>query len=287
MTERKSQRHAWARALRVLALCASLSITHTACARAADEASAASEAAAAPAPGDAAQANTLTQGVRKQIVETSLTLSVTSPRDARAKLERKLAELGGFVQSLSADGEGKGASFHFVVRVPEQKLALLLGHARALGSVGSESQQVKDVTREYVDVDARLRNLERTEQRLLGLLSERTGALADVLAIERELSRVRAESEALTAQLRALDHDVTMATLTVYIAPAYSAVQAPDDAFAAVRALWGDASGVLLRSAASLVWVASMAARMVLVMIPWLPLFALVWWLARRTWLRR
>jgi hypothetical protein len=224
---------------------------------------------------------------RKQIIETTLSLTAQRPRAARQALERKLQELGGFVQLLNTDGVGADVSFHFVLRVPEQKLAAMLTAVRALGSVSNESQEAKDVTREYVDVDARLRNLTRSEERLLALLANQSGALADVIAVEQELTRVRGEAEQLTAQLRALDHDVALATLTVFISPTHTAVHVPDDAFSPVRELWADASGVLASSAASLLWVVSMTARALIALVPWLPVLALTWFGARKLWSAR
>jgi hypothetical protein len=260
----------WAQDVRALVLALFLLPAGNACAsRAAPEASAPAAQAATP-PSAAGHI------ARKQVVETTLTLSAAHPRDARAKLERTLAELGGFVQRLEAQGVAADLSYHFVVRVPEAKLGAMLAAVRTLGSVHSETQEVKDVTREYIDVDARLRNLQRTEQRLLGLLSERSAALADVIAVEQELTRVRGEAEQLTAQLRALDHDVALATLTVWIQPAHTAVAMPDDAFAPVRNLWADAGSVLASSAASLLWAVTFGLRGLLALVPWLPVLALL-----------
>ena len=270
MSHRIREVEVWAKAWAVLLLGGCLLCTGNACAsRSAPEAS------GPPAQASAAAA-TPAQVSRKQIVETTLFVSAQRPRDARAKLERTLAELGGFVQRLEAQGVAADLSYHFVVRVPEAKLGAMLAAVRTLGSVHSETQEVKDVTREYIDVDARLRNLQRTEQRLLGLLSERSAALADVIAVEQELTRVRGEAEQLTAQLRALDHDVALATLTVWIQPAHTAVAMPDDAFAPVRNLWADAGSVLASSAASLLWAVTFGLRGLLALVPWLPVLALL-----------
>jgi hypothetical protein len=181
------------------------------------------------------------------------------------------------VQSLSADGTGSQASARLVMRVPEVRLGALLGFARGLGQVTGETQDARDVTREYIDVEARLRNFARTEERLLGLLGQRTGTLADVIAVETELGRVRGESEALTAQLRALDADVAMAKVTVSIYPSHVAVAMPDDAFAPLRALRADAGGVVAGSASALLGAFAATVRALLALLPWLPLLALAW----------
>jgi hypothetical protein len=263
-----------------LALCLALLSGGNACALAREAPSAAVETAAAPA---AAPPQASPKSVaRKRIIEAALALSAQKPAQARERLERRLMELGGFVESLGSDGSGAGVSVQLVLRVPEANLAALLGAARQLGRVTSETQQSRDVTREYVDVDARLRNLARTEERLLALLGERTGSLADVITVENELARVRAQSEVLTAQLRALDADVAMAKLSVSIDPLPLAVAAPDDALAPLRALWADGAGVVAASASALLSVFAACVRALLALLPWLPVLALGWLGVRR-----
>lgn len=48
---------------------------------------------------------------------------------------------------------------------------------------------------EYVDIEARIANLKRLEDRYVTLLKEQTGKLEDVLKVEQELARVRGEIE--------------------------------------------------------------------------------------------
>ena len=62
----------------------------------------------------------------------------------------------------------------------------------------------EDVGEEFVDVSARMENARRLEQRLVTLLASRTGKLSDVLAVERELARVREDIERYEGRLRYL-----------------------------------------------------------------------------------
>ncbi|NIP80972.1 MAG: DUF4349 domain-containing protein, partial [Gemmatimonadetes bacterium] len=75
----------------------------------------------------------------------------------------------------------------------------------------------EDVGEEYVDVQAQVANSRRLEQRLLELLAERTGDLDDVLAVERELARVRERIDRQEGRLRYLRDRVSMSTLTVTV----------------------------------------------------------------------
>jgi hypothetical protein len=81
-----------------------------------------------------------------------------------------------------------------------------------LGTVRSRQITGQDVTEEYVDFEARVRNLERQEARLLTFMDKAT-RIPDLLAIEQEVARVRGEIERLTGRMRFLSGKVEMATV--------------------------------------------------------------------------
>ncbi|MCC6878012.1 MAG: DUF4349 domain-containing protein, partial [Sandaracinaceae bacterium] len=89
------------------------------------------------------------------------------------------------------------------LRVPAAELEALRRELRGLGELGYEREEIADVTDEHSDLNARLRNARREEERLLALMEERTHSLADVLAVEARLSAVRERIEQLEATERA------------------------------------------------------------------------------------
>ncbi len=86
---------------------------------------------------------------------------------------------------------------------------------RKLGQVTKIAEATDDVTEEYIDVEARLANSKRLEERIVELLEERSGKLADILEIERELARVRETIERIEGQLRYLSNQTSLATITI------------------------------------------------------------------------
>ena len=128
-----------------------------------------------------------------------------------------------------------------------------------------------------------MRNLTRTEERLLSLLQQASGTLSDVLAVERELTRVRGEIEQITSQLRALEHDIAMATLSLRLSSDEpDALIGPDDAWRPLRVLKRDAGAVVATSAGALLAAIAFALRSLLALLPWTPLLALLWLGVRR-----
>ena len=75
----------------------------------------------------------------------------------------------------------------------------------------------QDVSDQYYDIEARIKNKKVEEQTLNKILQERSGKLEDVLKIEVELSRVRGEIEQLEGKIRVLENLSSLATLTINV----------------------------------------------------------------------
>jgi hypothetical protein len=108
----------------------------------------------------------------------------------------------------------QSSSAQVTLRVPAEKLGSVEAQAAKLGKVLSQSAAESDVTQQHVDLSARLKNLQAEEVRLRGFLDKAT-KVSEMLEIERELSRVRGDIEAMQAQITYLDQQVAMATLTL------------------------------------------------------------------------
>ena len=154
-----------------------------------------------------------------RIVRTATLLLVAADFDAaRTALTRIVAEMNGFVGSLDVSGVPPNPRvLTATIRIPSARLDAALGSMKALGKVLNESQSADDVTEQALDLEARIANGRNTEKRLNDLLQKRTGDLSDVLAAERELSRVREEIERLDAQRQNLEKRVTYSTVSLRI----------------------------------------------------------------------
>jgi len=132
---------------------------------------------------------------------------------------RALAQrVGGYVADVSVqDGHDQPHSATLEVRMPAARFDDALAALRALGSVESVNVSTADVGEEYVDVNARMDNARKLEERLIGLLATRTGKLRDVLDVERELSRVREEIERYEGRLRYLRTRAAVSTISVTV----------------------------------------------------------------------
>jgi hypothetical protein len=147
---------------------------------------------------------------------------VTKHRDqAVAAVRAALADLGGFVASGSVSGEDGNGSASFEVKVPARDVGTFRARMAALGEVRRDSEKAEDVTEARADLRARLGNARAEESRMLALLAEKTGNLADVVAVEKELAAVRETIERFEAQERVLEGQIAMATVKVEVVTAF------------------------------------------------------------------
>lgn len=132
---------------------------------------------------------------------------------------RQLASsLGGYVANTSVQsGREQVRTATLELKIPAPQFDRAVNGLEPLGRVEFVNVDAQDVGEEFVDVTARVANARRLEQRLIALLETRTGRLEDVLAVERELARVREEIERFEGRLRYLSTRVSVSTLTVTV----------------------------------------------------------------------
>jgi hypothetical protein len=201
-----------------------LAVPHLACGRAdpAVSAGARGEPAPAAAPGGGgAQSPSLPAQDRAVRITVETTVVVQHRDAAVAGLRSALADLGGYVSSGSVSGQDETGAASFEVKVPAAKVGVLREALRSLGDVRSDAEKAEDVTEARADVQARLANARAEETRMLALLSDRTGSLSDVVAVEKELARVRETIERIEAEEHVLLGQIGMATVKVQLETSY------------------------------------------------------------------
>lgn len=161
-------------------------------------------------PGDA--------GALRRVVRTGhVHLEVEAFDDSARRLLTIAEEAGGFVAESSFSQGADTPRGTFTLRVPAARFADVMRQVEALGTVQRRQVSGQDVTEEYVDLEARIRNLERQEARLLSFM-ERATKIPDLMAIESEVARVRGEIERLTGRVRFLANRVDLATIQAEVA---------------------------------------------------------------------
>ena len=155
---------------------------------------------------------------RKVISSATVSIKVNVVEEAVTQIRTIAEGMGGFVEQLSSSGAAGRQQASMTIRVPQAQFFTALERIEALGEVQSKNLGTEDVSEQFIDLEARLTSSLREEESLLSLLG-RSGTVSEVLAIERELARVRAEVERWQGQLNFLERRVDLATITVSLFP--------------------------------------------------------------------
>jgi hypothetical protein len=130
---------------------------------------------------------------------------------------------GAYVGTVNSDklanGKVKGS---IVVRVPPDSLdPLVLDLRKELGKGGElKGQRIasQDVTKQYTDLESRLKAARTMEQRLLQIIKEGKGEIKQLLEAEKELGVWRTKIEEFEGEIRYYANQVALSTLTITLA---------------------------------------------------------------------
>jgi len=161
---------------------------------------------------------------RLVIRNADLTLVVQDPA-ARAHEIAMLAEgTGGFVVSSnvyqSTFGQDvRATQADITVRVPADALDRVLEQIKT-GAVEVRSENIsgQDVTQEYTDLQAQLRNLEAAESELREIMASLTKA-EDVLRVFDDLRQVRQEIEVIKGRIQYFEQSARLSAVSVSLLP--------------------------------------------------------------------
>lgn len=152
---------------------------------------------------------------RKVVKNGRIDLEVESVVDAMDEITGIADELSGYVVSSDKYETDEGLSANMNIRVPVDKFDQAFDRLRQLAiAVPYESTDSIDVTEEYVDLQARLHNLEATENQYLALL-ERAESVEDTIQVWRELSNIREQIERIQGRMKYLERTSDMAFIRI------------------------------------------------------------------------
>jgi len=211
--------------------------------------------------------------VERKIVKSGhLSLEVESVVTAMDEIASIADELGGYVVSSDKYETDEGPSANMNIRIPVEKFDQAFDRLRQLAiDVPHESTDSIDVTEEYVDLQARLRNLEATESQYLALL-ERAETVEDTIQVWHELSNIRGQIEQIEGRMKYLERTSDMSFIQISLSEpgALAGPWSPSNAIrSAIRGLVTFLRGIVT----ALIWIGIFC---------WIWIPALVFYLRRR-----
>ncbi|HWB58561.1 MAG TPA: DUF4349 domain-containing protein, partial [Chthoniobacteraceae bacterium] len=156
---------------------------------------------------------------RKLIRTASLDFEVPAFDKAVQTISNIATEERGYIftqnSGKAANGKLQG---EIVVKVTPANLDRFLLRVREIGEVKNETVSAQDVSKDYYDTESRMRNAQITEERMIDILKKKTGDVADLLEVEKQIADVRGEIEQMQGQLKYYDGLVQFATVTITLA---------------------------------------------------------------------
>jgi Ca-activated chloride channel family protein len=224
-----------------------------------------------PAPSDETK-------VKADIVTTgTVQMTVGSPTEAADKFVAATVGAGGHVDSRTEQSGHGRPTVELTLRIPSAKVEGVLAEIGKLGTVDSIQINHEDVTAQRVDLDARIKALQTSVDRLLDLMSK-AASTSTLLEAENALTERQADLDSLKSQRATLGDQIAYSTITVNLGTEPEVI-AEGGFFGAVKDGWH-----------ALVSFGGALAAMIGFLLPWTPVFALLvgaFWLLRRRQLRR
>jgi hypothetical protein len=158
---------------------------------------------------------------QRLIIRTAdMSIVVADTEAALKTIAQMVEENGGWVVSSSAYQYSETAvSGDITVRVPAEGFASATEAVRGLAlEVQSETTSGQDVTEEYVDLSARLENLESTAARVRSFLDD-SDTVEEALAVNQELSRLEGEIAVIKGRMKYLSQSAAFSTISVHLTP--------------------------------------------------------------------
>jgi hypothetical protein len=152
---------------------------------------------------------------RKLVRTESLGLIVKTPAETAEKIVKIAQAAGGFLVTSNVNGGADATSALLSIRVPTDKFEEVRAQIRKLSlRMENESIDAQDVTKQYVDQEARLRNLRAQEQQCLGIL-RKAATVKDTLDVSDKLNEVRGAIEERQAEFEALSKQVETVAINI------------------------------------------------------------------------
>lgn len=198
----------------------------------APEATTAQEAEPDPEPDEPQPPAPPSPGVSRQIIRNAtIRFRVAAYRPSEGRITALVRRYSGQIASSTESRAGDALSNDMVLRIPAGRLdPFLTDLLKESIYTQTKTLTAEDVTKQYVDTEARIRSKKATETRYLQLLS-RARNVAEVMAVEEQLRQMREEIEVRQAELRDLKNDVAFSTVTLTFYEQSEAASNPEDPF--------------------------------------------------------
>ncbi|EIW00850.1 DUF4349 domain-containing protein [Thermoanaerobacter siderophilus] len=154
---------------------------------------------------------------RKITKNATISLEVEDVNVCYDKVFKLVKEAEGFIESsdetVFTDNTKR---INLVLKVREDKFESVISQIKEFGKVTALRIDSKDVTEQYYDLKARLKNLEIEEQKLQDIMNK-ASTVKEMLEVESEINRIRSDIESMKEQLKVWENLTRLGTINLLI----------------------------------------------------------------------
>ncbi|KIV50755.1 hypothetical protein TS65_29220 [Aneurinibacillus migulanus] len=154
------------------------------------------------------------------VYQAELGLNVKDFATSQKSLTQLVEKMNGYIVEASSYNQGEGDSLlngDFRIRIPNTKFNTFLEETEKLAlKVTNRTIQGRDVTEEYIDLEARLASKQVLEKQLLGFMKN-AQKTSDLLQIAQDVNKVQTEIEQLKGKMKYLKNQSDFATVTIHM----------------------------------------------------------------------
>ncbi|WP_460700169.1 DUF4349 domain-containing protein [Nocardia thraciensis] len=194
---------------------------------------------------------------RKEVVTGSVDITTADPIGGATKVADRVRAVQGRVDARSEQPGTDTTEPHatLTIRVPADKTDEFINGLNGVGELTSVSTQREDVTMQWQDLDARIKALQASVDRLRALVAG-AASTADLIAAENALSSRQGELDSLTARKRQLDDEVALSTLTIELDTDEPPGSEPDNYWSRIVDGWHSLLDALKSTGTAIPWLA-------------------------------
>lgn len=162
----------------------------------------------------------VTDPTRKLVKYQYLTMETKEFDNLNSWIQEHVKSAGGYIENSSVSGTSASSistrNASYVIRIPADIMDTFITELQGEGTVTYRSENVEDVTLNYMDTESHITALKTEQETLLNMLSQ-SSDLETLLAIQDRLTDIRYQLENYESQLRLYDNDIEYSTITLDI----------------------------------------------------------------------
>lgn len=157
------------------------------------------------------------QDLRKLIKDANLRFRTNDNQETYSLINNSLKDFGAYISEENTFNYSDRTGFDLTIRVPAERFDMFLDFIVAnvdIKKLNNKSIHIKDVTEEFIDIQARIKIKKESEQKLTDLLKNAKN-LSETLEIQKQLTDLRADIESSEGRLKYLTEQVNYSTVRI------------------------------------------------------------------------